>query len=196
MQLQEKVVPVGISARHVHLSQKDVEILFGKAYQLTFLKELSQRGQFASKETVELIGPKATIEKVRILGPVREEIQVEVSMSDARILGIKPPVRASGNLEGSPGILLRGPAGEVNAPRGVIVPERHAHMSIQEAANFGISDGDCIRVFVKGHSGGVMEMVKVRVKESYVLDLHIDTDNANAFGLSQGQELRFEKIEK
>lgn len=196
MQFQEKTVPVGISARHVHLSQKDVESLFGKGHQLTFFKALSQTGQFASKETVELVGPKGTIEKVRILGPVRPEIQVEVSLSDARLLGIKPPIRNSGNLQGSPGILIRGPKGEVHSSRGVIVPERHVHMSTQEAMSFGLSNEDYIRVFVEGQSAGVLEHIKVRAKDTYVLDLHIDTDNANAFGLSQGQKLRFEKIEK
>lgn len=196
MQAQEKVVPTGISARHIHLSQKDVETLFGRGYQLTFLKALSQTGQFASKETLDLEGPKGTIEKVRILGPVRQEIQVEVSMSDARILGIKPPVRDSGNLKDTPGIILRGPKGRLEVKRGVIVPERHVHMSPQDAISFGVADGDYIRVFIEGHNAGILDNVKVRVKDSYVLDLHIDTDHGNAFGLSQGQKLSFEKMEK
>lgn len=196
MKSAEKLIPVGISARHVHLTQQEVEILFGKGHQLTFLKPLSQPGQFAAQETVSLTGPRGTIDKVRILGPVRSGFQAELSLSDARTLGIKPPIRESGDLSGTPGLKVKGPAGELDAPQGAIIAERHAHMSEQEAAAFGIKDGDYIKVYVEGRSGGVMDRVKVRVKSSYALDLHIDTDNANAFALEQGQMLRFEKIEK
>ena len=194
MQPKENLIPVGISARHLHLTQEQVEILFGKGHQLTFLKPLSQTGQFAAKETVTLKGPKGVIEKVRILGPVRPHVQVEVSMTDARTLGLNPPVRESGKLENTPGIVIKGTVGQIETQDGVIVAQRHAHMSLDDAENFGISDGEYIRVFVEGESGGTMEPVKVRVNKNYVLDLHLDTDNANAFGLSQGQMLRFEKI--
>lgn len=194
MQSRENLIPVGISARHLHLTQEQVEVLFGKAHQLTFLKPLSQTGQFAAKETVTLKGPKGIIEKVRILGPVRSHVQVEVSMTDARALGLNPPVRESGKLENTPGIVIKGTVGQIETQDGVIVAQRHAHMSLEDAENFGISDGEYIRVFVEGESGGTMEPVKVRVNKNYVLDLHLDTDNANAFGLSQGQMLRFEKI--
>lgn len=194
MQSIENLIPVGISARHLHLTQEQVEVLFGKGHQLTFLKPLSQTGQFAAKETVTLKGPKGVIEKVRILGPVRPHVQVEVSMTDARTLGLNPPVRESGKLENTPGILIKGTVGQIETQDGVIVAQRHAHMALDDAENFGISDGEYIRVFVDGESGGTMEPVKVRVNKNYVLDLHLDTDNANAFGLSQGQQLRFEKI--
>lgn len=194
MQSRENLIPVGISARHLHLTQEQVEILFGKGHQLTFLKPLSQTGQFAAKETVTLKGPKGVIEKVRILGPVRPHVQVEVSMTDARALGLNPPVRESGKLENTPGLVIKGTVGQIETQDGVIVAQRHAHMSLEDAENFGISDGEYIKVFVDGESGGTMEPVKVRVNKNYVLDLHLDTDNANAFGLSQGQMLRFEKI--
>lgn len=194
IQSKENLIPVGISARHLHLTQEQVEILFGKGHQLTFLKPLSQTGQFAAQETVTLQGPKGSIEKVRILGPVRPHVQVEVSMTDARSLGLNPPVRESGKLENTPGITIKGPKGHIDVANGVIVAQRHAHMSLEDAENFGLSDGDYIRVFVEGTNGGTMEPVMVRVNKNYVLDLHLDTDNSNAFGLSQGQKLRFEKI--
>lgn len=194
IQAKENLIPVGISARHLHLTQEQVEILFGKGHQLTFLKPLSQTGQFAAQETVTLQGPKGSIEKVRILGPVRPHVQVEVSMTDARSLGVNPPVRESGKLENTPGITIKGPKGQIDVANGVIVAQRHAHMSLEDAENFGLSDGDYIRVFVEGTNGGTMEPVMVRVNKNYILDLHLDTDNSNAFGLSQGQKLRFEKI--
>lgn len=194
IQAKENLIPVGISARHLHLTQEQVEILFGKGHQLTFLKPLSQTGQFAAQETVTLQGPKGSIEKVRVLGPVRPHVQVEVSMTDARSLGLNPPVRESGKLENTPGITIKGPKGQIDVANGVIVAQRHAHMSLEDAENFGLSDGDYIRVFVEGTNGGTMEPVMVRVNKNYVLDLHLDTDNSNAFGLSQGQKLRFEKI--
>lgn len=194
MENPQKLIPAGISARHVHLSQEDVEILFGKGHQLTFLKPLSQPGQFASQETVDLTGPRGSIKKVRILGPVRSHLQMEISLSDARVLGVEPPIRESGNIENTPGLNIIGPKGEIHAQKGAIIAQRHAHMSNIEALGYGISDGDYIRIFVEGENGGVMDKVKVRVKNSYALDLHVDTDNANAFALKQGQMLRFEKI--
>lgn len=194
-QLEENqnTVPVGISARHVHLSQEHVELLFGKGYKLTHFKDLSQPGQFAAKEQVELIGPKGSIPNVRILGPIRANTQVEVAASDTRKLGIKVPVRGSGDIQGTPGIILRGAEGEVTISSGVIVAERHLHMSEEEAKQFNVKDKDIVKATIDGPKGGVMGQIVVRVNKDYALDLHIDTDDANAFNLTQGQRLNIEK---
>ena len=194
IQREGQYAPIGISARHVHLSKKDVERLFGPGYKLTPLKSLSQPGQFAAHEVVELRGPKGTLEKVRILGPEREKSQVELALSDGRKLGISPPVRASGDLANTPGMVVRGPRGEVVLQEGVIVAERHIHLSPEEAAGFNLKEGDRIRVFIEGKKGGVIEQITVRVNPNYKLDLHLDTDDANAFLLVQGQVVRFEKV--
>lgn len=188
-----KVVPVGISARHVHLQSDHLDILFGKGYKLTHLKDLSQPGQFAAQEKVALIGPKGKIEGVRILGPVRKSTQVEVSASDARKLGVPPVVRNSGDLEGTPGLTIVGPQGRVDIHKGVIIAERHIHMSPQEAEFYSVRDGDRVKVLVPGPRGGVMDNVVIRVHENYRLDLHIDTDEANAFLIKQGDMLKFVK---
>jgi len=195
MGLMENQVPVGISARHVHLMREHIDLLFGKGYRLTVFKALSQPGQFAANEMVELVGSKGSIAKVRILGPERPQSQVEVALSDARRLGIDPPVRSSGMLTGTPGILLRGPAGEVRLEQGVIIPDRHIHMTPEDALRFGVCDGEKVHVPVPGDKGGVMARVTIRVSEKYALDFHIDTDNANAFMLKQGQRLNVEKMQ-
>lgn len=186
-------VPVGISARHVHLSRDHVETLFGAGYQLTPEKSLSQPGQFACKEQVEVCGPKGSIKKVRILGPERKQSQVEMAFSDCRILGIKPPVRTSGDLKETPGILLKGPVGEVSLKEGVIIADRHIHMTPEEASWFGVSDGDRVNVLVPGEKAGVLGRVLVRVTNESRLDLHVDTDDANAFLLRQGQWVTIRK---
>ncbi len=186
-------VPVGISARHVHLSRDHVETLFGAGYQLTPEKSLSQPGQFACKEQVEVCGPKGSIKKVRILGPERKQSQVEMAFSDCRILGIKPPVRTSGDLKETPGILLKGPVGEVPLKEGVIIADRHIHMTPEEASWFGVSDGDRVNVLVPGEKAGVLGRVLVRVTSESRLDLHVDTDDANAFLLRQGQWVTIRK---
>ncbi len=186
-------VPVGISARHVHLSRDHVETLFGAGYQLTPEKSLSQPGQFACKEQVEVCGPKGSIKKVRILGPERKQSQVEMAFSDCRILGIKPPVRTSGDLKETPGILLKGPVGEVSLKDGVIIADRHIHMTPEEASWFGVSDGDRVNVLVPGEKAGVLGRVLVRVTSESRLDLHVDTDDANAFLLRQGQWVTIRK---
>ena len=186
-------VPVGISARHVHLSRDHVEILFGAGYQLTPEKSLSQPGQFACKEQVEVCGPKGSIKKVRILGPERKQSQVEMAFSDCRILGINPPVRTSGDLKETPGILLRGPVGEVSLKEGVIIADRHIHMTPDEASWFDVSDGDRVNVLVPGEKAGVLGRVLVRVTSESRLDLHVDTDDANAFLLRQGQWVTIRK---
>lgn len=184
-------VSVGISARHVHLTRDHVDILFGKDYKLTRIKDLSQPGQFASKETVTLLGPKGKIEKVRILGPERRLTQVEVSASDARILGVQPIVRNSGDIEGTPGLTIIGTQGSVDIDKGVILADRHIHMSPEEAGFYGVKDGDRVKISIPGRRGGVLDNVVIRVHQDYRMDLHIDTDEANAFLLKQGDILEF-----
>lgn len=183
------MVPVGISARHVHLTQEHVEQLFGRGHQLTRLKDLSQPGQFACEETVTLIGPKGSIIGVRILGPVRKESQVELAATDTFKLGVKPPVRDSGDLEGTPGIEISGPVGRIHLARGLIIASRHIHMNPAQAAAHGLRDGDHIRINVPGERGGALDNVLIRVSPHYALDLHVDTDEGNAFNLKTGQML-------
>jgi len=182
-------VPVSISARHLHLERNHLEILFGKGYQLTPLKPLSQPGQFAATETVDLIGPKGMITKVRILGPERPHTQVEVAMTDARSLGMKPPVRTSGDTNGTLGITIRGPKGEITISEGVIVSDRHIHMTPDEARCYNVQDGQKVNLLVNGDKGGVLHNVSIRVSNKYALDCHIDTDDANAFQIQPGQLL-------
>lgn len=185
--IPEDKVPVGISARHVHLERQHLDILFGKDYQLTFLKALSQPGQFAAQETVEIIGPKGTLPSVRILGPERKQTQVEVAMTEARKLGIKPLVRTSGELSGTPGITIRGPKGELTIQEGVIIADRHIHMTPEDARRYYVKDGQKVKVLIDGEKGGIMHNVTIRVSDKYALDCHIDTDDASAFLISQGQ---------
>lgn len=187
LRLQSRQVPVGISMRHIHLSRREVDALFGRTYQLTPLRPLSQPGQFACQECLDVIGPKGVLHNVRILGPERPEAQVELAQTDCRTIGLKAPVRSSGHVEGTPGILLRGPRGVLSLPQGVIIADRHLHMSTAQAAAFGLSDGDTVRVRVDGGKPGILDGVLVRAGDKYELDLHLDTDDANAFQLKQGQ---------
>jgi putative phosphotransacetylase len=186
-------VPAGISAHHIHLTKEAVSILFGKGHSLTFFKKLSQPGQYAAEEQVMVIGPSGSSLKLRILGPERSACQVEITYSDARILGVEPLIRASGDIKGTPGILLVGPKGEITLAEGVIIAERHVHMTPADAKWFGVIDGQQVKITVTGPKAGVMEKVSVRVDESYRLDFHIDTDDANAFMLRQGEIVRLEK---
>jgi putative phosphotransacetylase len=179
-------VHVGVSARHIHLSLEHVAVLFGEGYALTEFKSLSQPGQFASNETVEVIGPKGSFPKVRILGPARKRTQLEVSRTDAFFLGINPPVRESGSIEGTPGIMLRGPAGELTIEEGVIVAARHIHFHTSDAEKWGIADKQLLKVRFEGERSLIMENVIARVSEQYALDMHIDTDEANAAGAKTG----------
>ncbi|MGQ9780510.1 MAG: phosphate propanoyltransferase [Bacillota bacterium] len=179
-------VPIGISARHVHLSQADLEKLFGPGYTLTPTKPLSQPGQFACAETVEVHGPKGFFPRVRILGPVRKQTQVEIARSDAFVLGIDPPIRDSGDLEGTPGVRLVGPAGAVELAQGVIIAQRHLHLHTAEAEELGLKDKDLIRVRIEGVRALIFENVLVRVGPHYAMDLHLDTDEANAAGAKNG----------
>lgn len=180
-------VPVGISNRHVHLSEQDLATLFGEGYKLTVRNDLSQTGQFAAEETVTIEGPKSSMQNVRILGPTRKETQLEVSKTDSFALGVKPPVRDSGFLEGSPGITLVGPKGKVPLERGVIIAQRHIHMTEADAEAFGVKDKDLVSVRVGGERGIIFENVLIRVRNDFVLEIHIDTDEANAALLGNGQ---------
>jgi len=175
-----KAIPVGVSARHVHVTREHLDILYGEGYQLTVKKPLSQPGQFACEEQVDLITEKGSFKKVRILGPERPQTQVEISLTDALKLGIKPPVRDSGNLAGSPGLTIIGPKGQVTIEEGVIAACRHIHMTIADAAELGLKDKDVVKIAFGGDRGLIFDKVLIRVSDSYKLDCHLDTDEANA----------------
>ncbi len=174
-------IPVSISARHVHLDREALDILFGEGYELTVFKELSQPGQYAANEKVTIAGLKGSFEGVRILGPLRSANQVEVSMTDARKLGINPPVRGSGDLVNSAAITLIGPKGTVVLKEGCIVSERHIHMSPSDAQNFDVKDNEKVMAKIHNAKGGILDNVFVRIRDDFELDMHIDTDDANAF---------------
>ncbi|MBN1900796.1 phosphate propanoyltransferase [Candidatus Sumerlaeota bacterium] len=184
-------IPIGISARHAHLSAEHLETLFGKGHQLTPYRDLLQKNEYASQETVTLVGPRMrSLEKVRILGPVRGNTQVEVSLTDAIQLGIRPPVRPSGNHEGTPGILIVGPLGFVELKQGVIRANRHIHISCDDAKALGLKDNDRVLVKVEADRPLVYYDVQIRVKESFVAQMHLDTDDANAAGVSDGDKVK------
>ena len=188
---EQRPIPVAISARHIHLSQEHVEALFGEGHQLTELRPLSQPGQFAAEERVTLVGPKRSIEGVRVLGPARSKTQVEISRTDEFHLGVDAPVRASGDVANSPGITLLGADGrKVELKQGVICAWRHIHMTNEDAEHFGVKDRDIVEVEV-GQGGGrglTFGNVLVRVKDSYALEMHIDTDEGNAAELPRHSE--------
>ncbi|MEO0787860.1 MAG: acetate/propionate family kinase [Bacteroidota bacterium] len=182
-------IPIAISARHIHLRQETLDQLFGKNYELTVRKWLSQPGQFAAEETVTIVGPRNRIEGVRILGPVRSVDQVEVSRTDEFFLGVDAPIRESGKVENSPGIHLIGPAGELTLKQGLICAWRHIHMTPEDAVQFGVKDRDIVEVAVEnGDRGLTFGNVLVRVSEKYVLEMHIDTDEGNAAEIYPGDE--------
>lgn len=192
-QQQEKgnsfMVPVGVSNRHIHLSQEHVEALFGPGYQLTKKKEL-MGGQFASNECCTIVGLKLrAIENVRVLGPARKSTQVEISSTDARKLGINVPIRESGDTAGSAPIAIVGPKGAIYCKEGCIVAARHIHMSPADAAAAGVNDGDYVSVKVENERGTTFNNVKIRVDESFTLEMHIDTDEANASEIKQGDKV-------
>lgn len=182
----EKFVPVAMSNRHLHVTRKDLDILFGEGHELTNMKDLSQPGQYACDEKVDIVGPKSTLKGVRILGPVRPATQVEISMFDARTMGVEGMVRASGNTAGTPGCTLVGPKGEIKLEEGVIVAARHIHMHTSDAPKFGLKDKDIVKVRVGKERAVVFENVVVRVHPEYALDMHIDIEEGNAAGISNG----------
>ena len=188
-------IPVGVSVRHVHLSRADCDALFGEGYELTMRRPVTQPGQYVTRETVDLVGPKHEIRNVAIINPLRERTQVEVAQTDARVLGIEAPLRESGKLDGTPGLTLRGPRGEVKIPAGVILAHRHVHMHPSDARRFGVDDGDVIRVRVDGDRETVFGDVVVRVSEKYALDMHVDTDEANAAHLTNDSVASFDGLQ-
>jgi len=182
-------IPVGISNRHIHLSQIDLNTLFGAGYQLTKIKDLSQPMQYACKETLTIGGPKGAIEKVRILGPVRSESQVEILQADCFKLGITAPVRLSGDLQGTPGITLIGPQGSILLSQGLMIAQRHIHMTQEEAKHLGVSDGEQVSIQIDGLRGGNYSNVVIRANNTSALECHIDTEEANAMKLASTSKI-------
>uniref|UniRef100_UPI00406BF7E2 phosphate propanoyltransferase n=1 Tax=Psychrobacillus sp. FSL H8-0483 TaxID=2921389 RepID=UPI00406BF7E2 len=179
-------IPIAVSARHVHLSPQHVEALFGKGYELTKKADLSQPNQFAANETVVIAGPKGSIERVRVLGPARSLTQAEVSWTDAMKLGVNPPLRESGDIEGSGAFTIIGPKGSLFLEEGLIIAQAHIHMATADAARFNVQNGECVSVEVNGVRPIAYRNVKIRVSDRYRLEMHIDTDEANAGFISKG----------
>ena len=191
---KEGDIPVGISNRHIHLTREHVDILFGKGYELTKLKDLSQPGQFACKEQLTLIGPSMrAIEGVRVLGPERKRSQVEISRTDSFVLKVKPPVRESGDVSGSAPITIIGPKGIVTLSEGCIIANRHIHMSEDDGKAFGVTDGEYVDVEVNGERRSLFYDVQVRVSSQFRLEMHVDTDDANAAGIGNGFKVKLLK---
>jgi acetate kinase len=193
---KEKTIPIEVSAHHVHLSRREIDLLFGPEHELTCRAELSQPGQFACEETVNLIGPKGRVERVRVLGPDRDQTQVEISMTEEFKLGVKAPIRASGALTGSPGISVEGPKGVVYIPQGVICSLRHVHMHPEDALSFGLKDRDIVSVKVEGERTLIFGDVLVRVHPEFKISMHIDTDEANAAGIHTGMQGMLSSIQE
>jgi len=187
-------IPIGVSVRHLHITQKDLEKLYGSGYKLSKKKDLAQPGEFAANEVVTLVGPRLrSIENVRILGPVRDHTQVEVSQTDAFTLGINPPVRRSGNIEGSESLTIVGPEGAITLKDGVIRANRHIHMPPAEAEKMNVKDDETVSVEIPGKKSVILRNVQVRVKEGWVLQMHLDTDDANAADVQCGLKARIIK---
>ncbi|MPM52035.1 hypothetical protein SDC9_98788 [bioreactor metagenome] len=182
-------IPAAVSNRHIHLSQEALDALFGKGYALTPFKPLSQPGQFACEEKLSFVGPKSRFDGIRILGPVRPATQVEISLTDAYGLGVKPVVRMSGDIKDTPGGKLIGPKGEYDLSSGVIIAQNHLHASKEQAAWYGLKDGDLICVRKRGVRTVVFENVLVRAGDAHSLELHFDTDEANAALIGNGDLL-------
>ena len=177
-------IPIGVSARHVHLCKDHLEALFGTGYKLTPQKEL-MGGQFAAAETISLVGPNGVL-KARVLGPLRAVTQVEISATDNRTLGLSAPLRDSGNISNSAAVTLVGPCGAVYLSTGCIIARRHIHMPPRDAALFGLKDKDIVKVGIDGPRGGIFNEVLVRVDTAFTLEMHIDTDEANGLGITSG----------
>lgn len=192
---KDQPIPIEVSAHHIHLSQEHVESLFGPGYQLTPHANLSQPGQYACKEQLTIVGPRGRIERVRVLGPTRSRTQVEIAMTEQFKLGLQPPIRESGDIEGSPGCTLEGAAGSVVIDKGVICALRHIHMTPADALRYGVRDKCSVRVRVSGDRELIFGDVRVRVSPNFALAMHIDTDEANAANLLNGAEGYIEGIQ-
>lgn len=192
--LEKYKIPVGVSNRHVHVSQEDLEVLFGNGYSLTKKSDLKQPGQFATNETVTVRGPKGEFEKVRILGPVREKSQVEISLTDSFRLGVKAPIKESGHLENTPGVELIGPKGKVKIEQGTIVALRHIHMTPEYAKKIGVKDKEIVEVETLGEREGILGNVLVRISDKFSLEMHVDIDEANACALKNNDFVILRKI--
>ena len=179
-------VKVGVSNRHIHLDRTAMDVLFGKDSELHPMKELGQPGQYAAEETVTLKGPRGELKRVRVLGPLRAQTQVEISVTDGFSVGVKAPIRESGQLEGTPGIEVIGPKGSVVLEEGVIVALRHIHMHTDDAKRFGVENGQIVKVKVGGDRGGILDNVVIRVSPKFALEMHIDVDEANGLGVANG----------
>ena len=185
-ELKEKLfIPVEASGRHIHLSRADADILFGAGYQFTKVKDLSQPGQYACKERVTVTGPKGSIHNVIVLGPERKQSQMEVSLTDALALGVKAPVRQSGDVKGSPGITVTNGSRSVTLSEGIIVAKRHVHMTPEDAQRFNVKDGEVVKVKVSGSRPVIFEDTVIRVSKDFRTYMHIDYDEANACGYNK-----------
>lgn len=183
---RDNEIRVGISGRHIHLSPEHAEHLFGRGYKLTHFKDLSQPSQFAARETLTVVGPKGVLEGVRILAPLRDQTQVEISGTDGYHLGIDPPVRDSGDLDGTPGVVLVGPKGAVSLRFGLILAATHIHMNTGDAARLGLKHGDRVQVLVDGERDLIFNEVLIRVSDEFITEMHLDTDEANAAVIQDG----------
>ena len=188
MWFQKIKVPVEVSARHIHLSKEDLEKLFGANYQLKEFKQLSQPSDFAAEETLTVKNGDKEIKGVRIVGPVRAKTQIEISRTDAVMLGVNPPIRLSGDLKGSAGVILQGPQGLVQLAEGVIIAKRHLHCATREAKSAGLKNGQIVSVNVKGERAVTFHNVEVRLADHYKLCLHLDADEGNAAGINKTGE--------
>lgn len=186
--LAQQKIPVGVSARHAHVTQEDLEILYGPGHQLTVYAPLYQPGAFAANETVTIVGKRMrAIEHVRILGPVRDYSQVEVAQTEAIRLGLNPPIRDSGDLAGADPITLVGPVGSVYLEEGAICATRHIHMTPEHANAFGVKETDRLKIRFPGERALTLENIRPKIHESYALQMHLDTDDSNAAGLKGGE---------
>ena len=187
-------IPVGVSNRHIHLSREHLDILFGAGYELTPIKELSQPGQYACKETLTIVGPSLRpIENVRVLGPLRPDSQVEISRTDSYTLKVKPPVRESGKIAGSAPITIIGPKGVVTLKEGCIIANRHIHMSLEDGIKYGVKDNEYVTVDACGERKTRFFDVQVRVRDDFNTEMHIDTDDANSAGIKNGSIVKIIK---
>ncbi|MDR1134975.1 MAG: phosphate propanoyltransferase [Clostridiales Family XIII bacterium] len=180
-------VEIGLSNKHLHLTEEHIEVLFGKGHKLTPTKALKQPGQFACEEKVDIVGPKGTLKGLRVLGPARPETQVELALTDARGIGIKAPVRESGKLEGTPGCTIIGPEGSIELDHGVMIALRHIHLSPSEAIEAGVKDRDFVCVKVNGERAVVFEQVLIRSGDAHSREFHLDTDEGNAAGCNNDE---------